>query len=444
MANGFEKSAAGAAPGHLPHRFPFIFVDRVLEVEPGRRLVAVKSVTRNEPQFSGHFPDRPIMPGVLLCEALAQAGGLLIHATVFGGIDAAPPPGEELGLMLAGLESARFRRPVVPGDQVILEVELVRHHRPLWKLHGVARVEGQVAAQADLSIVEVGEGSGDARPSPDHSGAVASRAVATGEPARKGVTLHPTAVVEAGAELDEGVEVGPGAVIGSHVRIGRGSRIGAGAQISGHTTLGVGNQIFPHAIVGATPQDLKYHGEPGRLLLGDHNQIREFATLSIGTESGGMETVLGDQNLIMNYAHVGHDCRLGNGVVLANGVQLAGHVTVQDHAIVSGLAAVAQFVTIGNTAFVGGGSMVVMDVPPFCMANGDRARLVGLNTVGLERRGVGPDETRALKRAFQILFKAKERVTEAVARIRTELADSPASLELAAFVESSAKGVTRP
>ncbi len=437
MSKGLEKTASGGAPGYLPHRFPFLFVDRVVEVEPGRRLVALKSVTRNEPQFSGHFPDRPIMPGVLLCEALAQAGGLLVHATVLGGIDVPPPPGRELGLMLAGIEAARFRRQVVPGDQVLLEVELVRHRRPLWKLRGTARVDGQVAAQAELSIVEVEVG--------DAAGAAEGSAAAT--PPRgpaQGVTVHPSACVETGAELDSGVNIGPGASVGRHVRIGRDTTVGPGAQLGGHTTLGVANRIFAHAIVGTDPQDLKFHGEPGRLVLGDRNQIREFATLSIGTEGGGMETVLGDDNLLMNYVHIGHDCRLGNGIVVANGVQLAGHVTVQDHAILSGLVAVAQFVTIGRMAFIGGGSMVVMDVPPFCMANGDRARLVGLNTVGLERRGFAPDEVRALKKGFQVLFKSKERVPEAVARIRAEHATDAPVLELAAFVEASTRGVTRP
>ncbi len=442
MANGLENSASGGAPGYLPHRFPFLFVDRVVLVEPGRRLVALKSVTRNEPQFSGHFPDRPIMPGVLLCEALAQAGGLLIHATVLGGIDVPPPPGAELGLMLAGIEGARFRRQVVPGDQVLLEVELVRHRRPLWKLRGTARVDGHVAAQAELSIVEVDRGDAAGEPAAGATGGSASPAPPRGS--AQGVTVHPSASVEPGAELDSGVTIGAGASVGRHVRIGRDTTVGPGAQLGGHTTLGVANRIFAHAIVGAEPQDLKFHGEPARLILGDRNQVREFATLSIGTEGGGMETVLGDDNLLMNYAHIGHDCRLGSGIVVANGVQLAGHVTVQDHAILSGLVAVAQFVTIGRMAFIGGGSMVVMDVPPFCMANGDRARLVGLNTVGLERRGLSPDDVRALKKAFQVLFKSKERVPEAVAQIRAEAGAPAAVLELAAFVEASTRGVTRP
>jgi UDP-N-acetylglucosamine acyltransferase len=178
--------------------------------------------------------------------------------------------------------------------------------------------------------------------------------------------------------------------------------------------------------------------------MGDRNEVREFASLSLGTAGGGMETVVGDDNLFMNNSHVGHDCRVGNSVVLANCVALAGHVTIDDHVIVSGLAAIAQFVRVGESAFVGGGSMVVMDVPPFCMANGDRAKLIGLNVVGLERRGFTAEQTSALKRAYRLCFQSKLLARDAVERIRAELADSAHALALADFVAASERGVTRP
>jgi UDP-N-acetylglucosamine acyltransferase len=172
--------------------------------------------------------------------------------------------------------------------------------------------------------------------------------------------------------------------------------------------------------------------------------VREFASVSLGTEGGGMETVVGSDNLFMNSSHVGHDCRIGNHIVLANGVPLAGHVLIDDHAIVSGLAAVAQFVRVGESAFIGGGSMVVMDVPPYCMANGDRAKLVGLNVVGLERRGFGAEQVSALKRAYRLLFQSKLLARDAVERIRIELADSALAQTLAEFTAASERGVTRP
>ena len=182
----------------------------------------------------------------------------------------------------------------------------------------------------------------------------------------------------------------------------------------------------------------------GRLVIGARNQVREFASLSLGTAGGGMDTVIGDDNLFMNNSHVGHDCRIGNGNVVANGAALAGHVTLADHVTVSGLAAVAQFVRVGESAFLGGGSMVVMDVPPFCMANGDRAKLVGLNVVGLERRGFTAEQVSELKRAYRLLFQSKLLARDAVERIRKEIADSPQALAMADFVATSERGVTRP
>lgn len=413
----------------LPHRYPFLLVDRVVEFEADRRIVAVKNVTLNEPHFTGHFPERPIMPGVLLCEAMAQAGGLLVQGTHRGGLSMdLRDEADELFLVLTGLDHVKFRRQVVPGDQVRLEVTLQRKHRPLWKMRGVASVDGQVVAQADLSAVEVdAEGTaGEASPPGPHP------------------KVHPSAIVAPGAELDTGVEVGPGAWIGPHVKIGRGTRVEHHAHIDGCTTLGEDNLVFPYAIVGSVPQDKKYAGEESRLSIGSRNRIREFATLSLGTEGGGMETTVGDDNLFMNYSHVGHDCHIGSHAILVNSVALAGHIEIGDFAIVSGLAAVAQFVRVGESAFVGGGSMVVMDVPPYCMANGNRAELKGLNQVGLERRGMGPEQVRELKRAYKILFSSKLRVAEAVDAVRSELADSPPAIAMAEFVASSERGVTRP
>ena len=418
------------APRFLPHRYPFLLVDRVLEFEVDRRIVALKNVTHNEPHFTGHFPDRPIMPGVLICEALAQAGGLLVIGTLAGGLG--EPALESIPfLVLTGIENARFRRPVLPGDQLRLEVTLERRHRPLWKFRGTAKVGEQIVAQADFAAVETADGPVAARPS-------------VAGPSDAAARVHPTAVVAPTAELDHGVVVDAHAWVGPGVRIGRDTHVMHHASVDGGTTLGTGNRLYPYAQVGCLPQDLKYRGEEGRLSLGDRNQVREFATISIGTLGGGLATAIGSDNLFMNYSHVGHDCRIGDHVILANSVPLAGHVTIEDHAILSGLAAVAQFVRIGESGFVGGGSMVVMDVPPFCIANGDRAKLKGLNLVGLERRGFDAEEIQSLKRCYRLLFQSKLLAAEGVAQVRAELGQSPRSLQLAAFIEGSERGVTRP
>ena len=415
----------------LPHRYPFLLVDRVVEFEAGRRLVALKNVTANEPHFPGHFPGRAIMPGVLLCEAMAQAGGLLVQGTFHGGLTADRSGSEGALLFLAGLDNVKFRRQVLPGDQVRLEITLTRTRRPLWKMRGVATVAGQVVAQADFSTVEV-----------DAAGA-ASDMVGAPPPIAPS-RIHSTALVSRGAQLGADVEVGPQAWVGPNVKIGRGTIVGHHAHVDGHTSLGEDNHVFPYAVVGSVPQDTKYAGEDSRLTIGDRNRIREFATISVGTRGGGMETRLGDDNLLMNYSHVGHDCRIGSSVVLVNSSGLSGHIEIGDHAIVSGHAAVAQFVRIGESAFIGGGSMVVMDVPPYCLANGDRAALKGLNTVGLERRGFAAEEIRDLKRAYKILFQSKLRAGQAVEAVQSEFGKSSRSGEMADFLAASERGVTRP
>lgn len=257
-------------------------------------------------------------------------------------------------------------------------------------------------------------------------------------------SIHPTAVVTPGAELDGGVQVGPYAVIGPHVRIGKDTCVGSHSVVEGRTTIGCDNRIFQFASVGAVPQDMKYRGEDSALTIGDRNTIREFATLNIGTRGGGMETRIGNDNLFMVYSHVGHDCRIGNHVILANCATLAGHVTLEDYVGVGGLAAIHQFTRIGESAYLGGGAMVANDVPPYCLAQGDRARLFGLNRVGLERRGFGEAQKRALKQAYRTFFFEGLSLKDAVERIRREQADFPEAVHLADFIAASQRGICRP
>lgn len=256
--------------------------------------------------------------------------------------------------------------------------------------------------------------------------------------------IHPTAVVTPGAELDGGVQVGPYAVIGPHVRIGKDTCVGPHSVVEGRTTIGRDNRIFQFASVGAVPQDMKYRGEDSALTIGDRNTVREFATLNIGTRGGGMETRIGNDNLFMVYSHVGHDCRIGNHVILANCATLAGHVTLEDYVGVGGLAAIHQFTRIGESAYLGGGAMVANDVPPYCLAQGDRARLFGLNRVGLERRGFGEAQKRALKQAYRTFFFEGLSLKDAVERIRREQADFPEAVHLADFIAASQRGICRP
>ena len=256
--------------------------------------------------------------------------------------------------------------------------------------------------------------------------------------------IHPSAVIASGAELDHGVRVGPYAVIGPQVRIGRDSSIGPHSVIEGRTTIGCENQIFQFASVGAIPQDKKYQGEDSRLTIGDRNTIREFATLNTGTTGGGLVTRIGNDNLFMVYSHVGHDCQIGNNVILANCATLAGHVLLEDYVGVGGLAAIHQFSRVGESAYLGGGAMVSLDVPPYCVAQGDRARLFGLNLIGLKRRGFSEEQLNALKKAYRTLFADGLTLKEAVDRTRQEQASSPEVVHLTDFIASSQRGICRP
>jgi len=257
--------------------------------------------------------------------------------------------------------------------------------------------------------------------------------------------IHPSAVIALGAELDSGVQVGPYAVIGPQVRIGQNTTIGPHAVIEGHTTIGCENRIFQFASVGAIPQDQKYRGEDSRLHIGDRNTIREFATLNTGTTGGGMVTRVGNDNLFMVYSHVGHDCQIGDHVVMANCATLAGHVTLEDYVGVGGLVAIHQFTRIGESAYLGGGAMVSLDVPPYCIAQGDRVRLFGLNLIGLKRRGFGDAKLSALKKAYRALFGEGLGLKEALERVsRGHAASSDEVKHLVEFISHSRRGICRP
>lgn len=256
--------------------------------------------------------------------------------------------------------------------------------------------------------------------------------------------IDPRAVIHEGAQLGEGVEVGPFAVIGPHVRLGQGSTVGSHAVVDGHTTVGEGCRIFPFASVGTVPQDLKYRGEPTTLEVGDRTVVREFTTVNIGTEGGGGATRVGSDCLLMAYSHVAHDCVLGNRVILANAATLAGHVTVEDCAGIGGLTAVHQFVRIGEHAYVGGCSAIVMDVPPYCTASGNRAKLYGFNLVGLKRRGFTEEALKDLRRAYRTIFRSKETLHHALDTVRgSPEYERPEVRKFIDFIARSERGVTR-
>jgi UDP-N-acetylglucosamine acyltransferase len=255
--------------------------------------------------------------------------------------------------------------------------------------------------------------------------------------------IHPTAIVEPGAELADDVEVGPYTVIGPHVAIGEGTTIGAHAVITGHTRIGRNNRIFQFVSLGEVPQDKKYAGEPTRLEIGDGNTIREFCTFNTGTVQDLGVTRVGNDNWIMGYVHLAHDCQVGNHTVLANSVTLAGHVEVGDYAILGGLTAVHQFCKIGAHIITGGGSIVYKDIPPFVMAAGQPATPHGLNTEGLKRRGFSAETLAALKRAYKTIYREGNTVAEAQAKLAADAAVHAEVQALIDFLARADRGIIR-
>lgn len=254
--------------------------------------------------------------------------------------------------------------------------------------------------------------------------------------------IHPTAIVAPGADLAKDVEVGPYAVVGEQVRIGSGTRIMAHAVIAGATTIGARCTIFPFASVGQQTQDLKFKGGTPRVEIGDDTTLREFVTVNAATADGDV-TRVGSGCHIMAYAHIAHDCIVGNGVIMANCATLAGHVVVEDLATIGGLTGVHQFVRIGRMSFIGGCSKVVQDVPPFMLADGNPLRIHGLNVVGLKRRGVSEKALGALKNAYRFLYRENLTIQEALVRIEREIELVPEIVALVEFVRASTRGITR-
>ncbi len=255
--------------------------------------------------------------------------------------------------------------------------------------------------------------------------------------------IHPTAVLEPGAQVDPSCDIGPYAVIGSSVRMGPGNSVGPHAVISGKTTIGAENRIFAHAVLGGVPQDLKYRGEPTELVIGDRNTFREFTTVSIGTAGGGGTTRIGNGGLFMANSHVGHDCRIGDGAIIANSVGIAGHVLVEDHVHIGGVSAVHQFCRIGRFAFVGGMTGVAMDVAPFCIVSGARAEMAGVNVIGMQRAGMEEEQIGRIKQAYKVVFRSNLGLQEAIAELAEELSGYPEIDHFMAFLKGSQRGITR-
>ena len=389
----------------LSYRYPSFLVDSIVDHEPGRSITAIKNVTFNEEFFQGHFPGMPLMPGVLMIEAFTQVAAILVLQD---------PDRATQRTFLRGINKAKFRRQVVPGDRLRLAVKLRGSDGELTEVDCRADVGGQPVAAATLllGVKEVD------------------------------VEIDPTALVDPSAEIGAGSVIGSHAIIGGNVKLGRRCHIGASAVVDGQTEIGDDTKVFPCASIGLIPQDLKFHGEESRLVIGQRNVFREFVTVHRGTEGGGGITRIGNDNLFMAYAHVAHDCTVGNHAIFGNGATLGGHVSVEDYATISALSGVHQFCRVGEHAFVGGFSVVTRDALPYARTVGNRARVYGVNTIGLVRRGFSPSVITQLKRVYRYLLQSKLNTSQALERIQADKTLLCAEVDyLVNFIRASERGV---
>lgn len=468
----------------LPHRYPMLLVDKIVEMEPGVRAVGVKNVTANEEFFQGHFPGHPIMPGVLLLEAMAQVAGVLILVS-------RNTPGALS--YFAGMKELRFKRPVRPGDQFITEVTLLVLRGPLCKVEVVGRVDGEIVVEAEFTFFTSDDGAGEAvvvsskevsvatQSSVTQNGATNASPISYATPivhptaisngVNNGVQngngapktedrvlevarvadfivpresngqtfIHSTAIVHQNAEIGQGVWIGPNCIVEDDTQIGDNTILEANVVIKSGTRIGKRCRLWPNVVLGHEPQDAKYKGERSFLSLGDDNILREMVTIHKGTGEGKY-TRIGDRNMLMAYVHIGHNCAIGHNNMISNSTGLSGHVTIEDRTVIGGFVGIHQFVHVGKMAMIGGLSKVVQDVPPFCTCDGRPARVHGLNTRGLRRNGVASSERTQVGSAFKLLYRSNLNTTQALERVHAEIPTSETLDYLVDFIERVREG----
>jgi UDP-N-acetylglucosamine acyltransferase len=365
----------------IPHRYPFLLLDRILEYEDKKRIVGIKNVTINEPFFPGHFPEQPIMPGVLILESMAQTAAVLfLKDPEYAGRIA----------MFAGIENAKFRKPVVPGDQLRLEMETIKIKGIFMRMHGKALVDGKVVCEGNFFFTLT------SKPTKAH--------------------IHPTATVHSSAILGKDVTIGPYTIIGENCVIGENTTISAHVMVDKYTRIGKNCHISFGSVLGSEAQDVKYGGEETWVIIGDNTTIREYVTINRSTGKDST-TKVGSDCILMTNVHIGHNCQLGNGITVANMTNMAGHVEVEDFAIIGGMTGIHQFARIGKGAMVGAYTRLPQDVPPFMLCEGNPAIVRAVNAIGLKRKGATVAAVKQIREIHKLLFRSNQNITQAMEEI---------------------------
>lgn len=396
----------------LPHRYPFLLIDRVFDLEPGIKAKAIKNVTRNEPFFNGHFPGEPIMPGVLMVEAMAQLGGIVA-------LTASQDHKGKLAFF-ATIDNVRFRKPVVPGDQLIFMVETIKLKGIVAKMSGKGFVDGTLVVESEFMFSLINAQVNDNK------------------------QIDKTACIDPNAKIGKNVKIGPYSIIGENVIIGDNVTIDSHVMLK-NANIGNDCKIHYGAVIGDTPQDLSFKNEESMVLIGDRTEIREYVT--IHRASGNNKTTdIGSDCLICSSVHIAHNCQIGNKVVIVSNVALAGYVEVGNRAVIGGMAGIVQFAKIGELAMVGGYARIVQDVPPFMLVEGSPAYVHGINIVGLQRNNIAAKAITEIKQLYKLLYRSELNFKQAIDSFMEKKESdelSPEIISVLDFIKNSKKGISK-
>jgi UDP-N-acetylglucosamine acyltransferase len=403
----------------IPHREPFLLIDKVEILEKEKSAVGYKFVSGNEDFFKGHFPGNPIMPGVLVIESMAQTACVLYLFR---------PDLQGKFAYFMSIEKTKFRKPVRPGNLLELRVEVVKAKERVGKVRGAAYVDNNIVAESEFMFVLV-EGE-----------EVSSKQKVEVESQIVQQNVHPTAIIHPSAVVHSSAKIGPYTIIGPECVLEENVQIGSYCRIE-YAIIKKNTRIFDSVCIGTLPQDIKFKGEKTLAVIGENCVIREFVTIHRGTVT--KMTSVGNNCYLMAYSHIAHDCKVGNDVIIANCGTLAGHVSIEDGVNIGGLVAIHQYTRVGKLAMLGGGAMVSKDVPPYVIVAGDRAELRGINIIGLKRKGFNREKIKKIKEVYKKLFRSKLPLSEAIKKIESENNYPEEVKYMIEFIKTSKRGICR-